>query len=90
MTEISVIIPCYNVKNELLLRCIHSVLQQKVAGMEVILVDDGSKEEYRKVYDDILKMDSRIHVHMKENGGVSSARNYGVEHSSGRFIIFVD
>ena len=90
MAEISVIIPCYNVKKELLLRCINSVLIQKVTGMEIILVDDGSKEEYRKIYNDLLEMDARIHIHMKQNGGVSSARNHGVTHSTGKFIVFVD
>lgn len=88
--EISIIIPSYNTENILLNRCVSSILSQSYKSFEVIIVDDGSNEQYRKIYDSIKNRDSRIRVFFKENGGVSSARNYGLQYAVGKYIVFVD
>ena len=89
MPEISVIVPCYNTDIDMLKRCINSILIQTYSDFEIIIVDDGSKEEYKKVYNELSEND-KIKVMFKENGGVSSARNYGIEYSTGKYITFVD
>lgn len=86
---ISVIIPIYNV--ELYLeRCIQSVLMQTYHNLEIILVDDGSTDLCGNICENLAKKDSRITVYHKKNGGLSDARNYGVERSHGIFITFID
>lgn len=90
MIELSVIIPCYNTRSELLERCIESVLQQQIDKYEIIIVDDGSDEEYKSEYKAIAEKSRKILVVTKENGGASSARNYGVMMSKGKYITFVD
>lgn len=90
MPKISVIIPCFNTEIEMFLLCIKSVLSQSFKDFELIIIDDGSSEEYRQAYEQIKGLDSRINVYFKENGGVSSARNMGVKFAKGDYIIFVD
>lgn len=90
MIKISVIIPCYNTKKEFLFNCINSVIEQTFKDFEIILVDDGSEEEYRKIYKELEKLDFRIKIIYKENSGVSSSRNKGIEYAKGEYIIFVD
>lgn len=86
---ISVIIPIYNV--ELYLeRCIQSVLMQTYHNLEIILVDDGSTDLCGDICESFAKKDSRITVYHKKNGGLSDARNYGVERSHGTYITFID
>ena len=83
----SVVIPLYN-KSFLIKRAIDSVLSQTYQDFEIIVVDDGSKDygaEYVKEYTDV-----RIKYYYKDNGGVSSARNYGIEKAHGEWIIFLD
>lgn len=87
--EVSVIIPVFNVKSYLK-RCVESVLNQSYRNIEIILVDDGSTDESGKMCDDFLVVDNRIKVFHKSNGGLGSARNYGIEHSSGNHILFLD
>lgn len=86
---ISVIIPVYK-SEKYLPKCIESVLQQSFADFELILVDDGSPDTCPKICDEYAEKDSRIKVIHKENGGVSSARNVGLEIAKGEYITFID
>ena len=86
---ISVIIPVYNVE-KYLINCIESVLNQSYRNLEIILVDDGSTDDSGKICDEYIKKDIRIRVYHKNNGGLSDARNYGIDHASGKYITFID
>ena len=86
---ISIIIPVYNVE-KYLRKCIDSVLEQTYKNIEVILVDDGSTDNCGKICDEYLLKDGRIKVIHKENGGLSDARNKGIDASNGKYIMFVD
>lgn len=86
---VSIIIPIYNVK-PYLKRCIDSVLQQTYENLEVILVDDGSTDGCAEICDDYEAEDRRVRVIHKVNGGLSDARNYGMEAASGEYIFFLD
>lgn len=86
---ISVIIPVYNVE-KYLNKCIDSIVNQTYKNLEIILVDDGSLDKSSQLCDEWAKRDNRINVIHKVNGGVSSARNYGLEISKGEYISFVD
>ena len=89
MYEISVILPVYNrIKN--LRRCIESVLNQTYSSIELIIVDDGSNDGSEKICDEYNKNYANVKVIHKSNGGVSSARNIGLENASGSYIGFVD
>lgn len=87
---ISVVIPVYNVENEYLSKCMESVLMQKGADFEIIMIDDGSTNGCSEWCDDWAKKDSRIRAIHKKNGGVSSARNVGIKESRGNYLIFID
>lgn len=87
--KISIIVPVYNVE-KYLHECIKSILGQNFREFELILVDDGSKDSCGQICDDYAKMDKRIRVIHKENGGLSSARNKGIEIACADFIGFVD
>ena len=89
MSRISVIIPVYNAASSLD-RCLCSVLDQTCTSFEVILVDDGSTDGSSAICDRYAEEDSRIVVIHKENGGVSSARNAGIEAATGDYIMFLD
>lgn len=86
---VSVIIPVYKVE-EYLSACIESVLRQTYKNLEIILVDDGSPDKCPEICDAYAKKDNRIHVIHKENGGLSDARNVGVNNATGEFIYFLD
>ncbi len=86
---VSVIIPVYKVENYLK-RCVDSVLAQTYENIEIILVDDGSPDNCGEMCDEYARADSRVVVIHKENGGVSAARNIGVERSHGEYVTFVD
>lgn len=86
---VSVIVPVFNVE-EFLTECIDSILSQSYKNLEIILVDDGSKDSSGSICDKYAQTDSRIKVVHKENGGLSSARNAGIENATGEYIIFVD
>ncbi len=88
-TLISVIVPVYKVK-DYLDECVKSILCQTYANIEVILVDDGSPDDCPRMCDDWAKKDGRVKVVHKKNGGLSSARNAGLDVASGEFICFVD
>ena len=87
--KISVIIPVYNVE-EYLPKCIESVRNQTYGNLEIILVDDGSTDRCSIICKQYAALDTRIKVIHKENGGLSDARNTGMEASSGDFLAFVD
>ncbi|MFI3326545.1 MAG: glycosyltransferase family 2 protein [Clostridia bacterium] len=88
---ISIVIPVYNVQGEYLEKCIKSIVEQdEFNDVEVIAVNDGSTLENCLKQLEILRKDNRVKIIDKPNGGVSSARNIGIEHSSGEYILFVD
>ena len=86
---ISIIVPVYNVETYLD-RCMESILKQTYKQLEIILVDDGSTDSSGKKCDDYAKMDSRIKVIHKQNGGLSDARNAGLKLATGAYIGYVD
>ena len=86
---ISVIVPVYNTE-QYLTRCLESILLQTYKGFECIIVDDGSTDRSLSICKDYEKRDPRFRVFHKNNGGVSSARNYGLRNAKGGFIYFVD
>ena len=87
--KLSVIIPVFHVEHTLN-RCVESVLSQAVEDMEVILVEDGSKDNCPQMCDDWAHKDTRIRVIHQENGGLSEARNAGLDIAQGELITFVD
>ena len=87
--EISIIVPIYKVENHLD-TCINSILNQTFSNFELILVDDGSPDNCGKICDEYEKKDNRIKVIHKENGGLSDARNAGLDIAKGKYIAFVD
>lgn len=86
---ISIIIPVYKVE-EYLDKCVESIRKQTYSKLEIILVDDGSPDNCGKMCDAYAKEDNRIKVIHKENGGLSDARNAGIEIATGNYIAFVD
>lgn len=86
---ISVIVPVYKVE-EYLDDCVASIVNQTYRNLDIILVDDGSPDKCPEMCDQWAKRDERIRVIHKENGGLSSARNAGLERATGEYIIFVD
>ena len=88
--EISIIIPMYKTPFVLLRRCINSVLKQSFQSYELLVVDDGSGSDYDDFKKEYEAKDPRVHFLTKENGGVASARNHGIEHSQGNYISFID
>ncbi len=86
---ISIIIPVYNVE-KYLNRCVKSVVNQIYSNLEIILVDDGSDDSSPAICDEWAKRDSRIRVIHKDNGGLSSARNIGLDISNGDYVYFLD
>ena len=86
---ISVIVPIYNVE-KYLPRCIESIINQTYTNLEIILVDDGSPDKCGEICDEYARKDARIKVIHKENGGLSDARNAGIEIAIGQYIAFVD
>ena len=89
MTKISVIVPVYNAE-KYLYRCIDSILAQTFTDFELLLVNDGSKDNSGKICDEYAAKDSRVRVFHKENGGVSSARNVGLDNVKGEWVTFCD
>lgn len=89
MKKVSIIIPVYNVE-QYLERCLETVVNQSYKGLEIILVDDGSTDGSGKICDKYKELDERIVCIHKENGGLSSARNAGVNIATGEYFVFVD
>ncbi len=86
---ISVIIPVYNVENYLE-GCINSVLSQRYENFELLLINDGSTDSSGAICDNFAKLDHRVRIFHKANGGVSSARNIGLEKANGKWVTFLD
>ena len=86
---ISVIVPVYKVE-EYLDKCVNSIIGQSYNNLEIILVDDGSPDRCGAICDSYMRKDSRVRVVHKKNGGLSSARNAGLEVATGEYIGFVD
>lgn len=87
--KVSVIVPVYNVE-KYLHRCIDSILSQTFTDFELLLIDDGSKDASGIICDKYAQKDSRVQVFHKKNGGVSSARNTGLDNAQGDYIVFCD
>lgn len=86
---ISVIVPIYNAENSLE-KCLNSILNQTYYNLQIILVDDGSKDASLEICEKYRKKDSRVIVVHQDNGGASSARNTGISYSNGEFVSFID
>lgn len=86
---ISIIVPVYNAVKTLR-ECVDSILSQSFSEIEVILIDDGSKDSSLQICDEYAANDFRVKVFHKPNGGVSSARNLGIENAQGEWITFID
>lgn len=86
---ISIVVPIYNVE-PYLPRCVDSLLGQTYTNLEIILVDDGSPDNCPKICDEYVKKDNRIKVIHKKNGGLSDARNAGMQVATGEYISFID
>ena len=86
---ISVIVPIYNAEN-CLERSIESLTNQTYGNIEIILVNDGSKDNSLKLCNELANKDTRINIIDKPNGGVSSARNYGLDNAKGKYTAFLD
>lgn len=86
---ISIIVPCYNVE-KFIERCFKSITSQTYNNIEVLFVDDGSKDETSKILKELIEKDKRCKYYYKKNGGLSSARNYGMRFIKGKYVCFVD
>ncbi len=90
MKKVSIIVPVYNVE-QYLHKCLTSLVSQTLDDYEVIVVNDGSKDQSQKIIEDFQKQyPDKIKSYIKENGGLSDARNYGIDRATGKYIGFVD
>ena len=87
--KVSVILPIYNVENYLS-RCLESLMNQTLLDIEIIGVNDGSKDRSADILRQYMALDSRIQMIDKENGGTASARNAGLDAAAGEMIFFLD
>lgn len=87
--KISVVIPVYNVE-KCISRCLESVVKQTLLDIEIICVNDGTKDNSVAIIQEYMKTDNRISLVNKENGGLSSARNAGIKQASGKYLMFLD
>lgn len=89
MPKLSVVVPVYKVE-QYIHQCVDSILDQTFTDFEIILVDDGSPDKCGEICDEYAKKDSRVKVIHKKNGGLSDARNFGIDIAQGEYITFVD
>lgn len=89
LPKISIIVPVYNVEKFLPI-CLDSIINQSYSNLEIIVVDDGAKDSSGAICDEYTKKDNRIVVLHKQNGGLSDARNYGMQFMTGDYIAFID
>ena len=87
--KISIIVPVYNAE-KYIQRCVSSLLSQTFSDFEIILVDDGSTDNSGVICDEYAQTDSRLYSYHKQNGGVSSARQYGLKRAVGEYVIHAD
>ena len=85
----SVVIPVYN-KEEYLEDCIRSVISQNFSNLEIIIINDGSKDKSLQICTDLANTDKRIRIIDKQNSGVSDTRNVGIDNAIGEYILFLD
>ena len=88
MKKVSVIVPVYNVENYIV-KCINSIVNQKLEDIEIIVVNDGTLDNSIKLIEENFK-DERIKIYNKQNGGAASAKNYGIKKATGEYVFFVD
>ena len=89
MAEVSIIVPVYQVE-KYIRQCVDSILAQTFTDFELILVDDGSKDKSGQICDEYARMDTRVKVIHKENGGAADTRNRGMDQAVGNYVMFVD
>lgn len=89
LVNISIIIPVYNT-GEKLTRCLDSIIKQDYSEYECLMIDDGSTDISGNIIDRYSEIDERFKAYHKANGGVSSARNFGLDKASGQWIVFID
>ena len=89
MDLVSVIVPVFNVE-KYLKRCVESLIRQSYRNIEILLIDDGSTDKSGVICDRFIKVDNRIKVFHKKNGGLSDARNYGIDQAKGNYLTFID
>ena len=89
MAEVSIIVPVYQVE-KYIRQCVDSILAQTFTDFELILVDDGSKDQSGQICDEYARMDKRVKVLHQKNSGVASARNHGIAYANGKYLCFVD
>lgn len=89
MQKISVVIPVYNVE-KYLDKCLKSIINQTLEDIEIIVVNDGTEDDSEEIILKYQEIDKRVKYYKKENGGLSDARNYGLEKASGEYISFID
>lgn len=89
MNSISFIIPVYNVERYLV-KCVESILEQRIDGVEIILIDDGSTDNSGIICDELARKNKNIAVVHQKNSGVSATRNIGIDKSNSKYIMFVD
>lgn len=89
MSLVSVIVPVYNVE-KYIIKCLESIKSQTLDDFECLIIDDGSKDSSIKLAEEYIKDDKRFVIHHKENGGLSDARNFGINIAKGEYISFID
>lgn len=87
--KISIIVPVYNVE-KYIIKCLESVKRQSFDNFECLIIDDGSKDNSIELAEKYVKDDNRFKIYHKENGGLSDARNYGINLSKGEYLFFLD
>ena len=87
--KISIVVPIYNVENYMN-RCLNSIKNQTYTNLEILLINDGSLDNCQKICEKFEKEDNRFKLYNKENGGLSDARNYGLERISSKYVCFID
>lgn len=88
-TLVSIIVPIYNI-HDYIGRCIESIEKQTYKNIEILLINDGSKDKSRDICEEYARNDKRIRIVDKKNGGLSDARNWGIDVAKGEYIVFVD
>lgn len=89
-SKVSIVIPFYNTDKYMFERCIQSVLDQKYTEFECLIIDDGSKPDFKEFLDGFENKDDRIRVFHKKNGGLGNTRNFGVRKAVGDYMFFLD
>ncbi len=86
---VSIVVPIYNIE-KYINRCVQSLIHQTYEGLQIILVNDGSTDSSGQKCEELRKLDNRIEVYHKPNGGLSDARNYGMKKCHGEYLFFID